>query len=250
MRRNFTQANYDALVVAFRESPGKYSEVAARCGVYRGTARKAWEDGWPERAGWIAIRELFKLEQEQTRQALAQATSQRTQVAQEEQQKIRAAAAQDAVNIGIEEVRVVRASQVNAKAALAVANAALQGAYKQLSYYKEYIDKMPEQELRDKVKDPTFMTQVFRHARITAYIGKTASEVAYRTMEMERVRTGRPVAVIGVEMIDMTPDQAMEELDSARAALEEARDAGLLVGPPDAPRNAPEGAPVPIKAMA
>lgn len=260
VRRVFTQPIYDALVAAFRDTPGKISEVARKVGVYRSTAKKAWETGWPDRPGWTAIKDVFQEEQEQIRAALvsqvATAEANKRKAVEEdaakrelEQQKIRDLAKQDAISIGVDEVRVVRASQINARAALAASNAALQGAYRQLSFYRDYIEKMPAQELQEKVKDPLHMAHVFKAARVTAYIGKVATEVAKTTMEMERIRTGRPVAVVGVELVDLTPQQALEELEAAQASLRDAVEAGLMVPPPAGEQTVQtQLVPVPMKA--
>ena len=67
------QAQYDAMVAAFRIMPGAggFAKAGLAANVSRKTAGVAWKIGWPKR-GFRAVQELFHEEQQQARAKLAE----------------------------------------------------------------------------------------------------------------------------------------------------------------------------------
>lgn len=234
-----THERYTACVSAFRDAVS-FKRVAEATGVARATAKKAWLEGWPE-MGMAPIKTVLEQEQLRIRAALEQEAQAKAKMdsrgqehaklalEQESQQtRQREQAKQDAVSIGLDEVRVVRASQVNAKAILAVANATLQASYKILDEHRKMVERLTPAELQEKLKDEKFVEQVHKRAGTVAYLGSVASQVAKYTMEMERMRVGKPVAVIGIKNMDATPAQMLKEIEAAKAAIEDAVAQGLM----------------------
>ncbi len=142
----------------------------------------------------------------------------------------------DAVLIGVDEVRVVRASQQNGMAGLAAVNAALQASFRQLVVYRASIEKKTPQELEKLCEDPKQVDRMHKNAAAIAAMGHHIAQVAKLTMEMERMRVGKPVAVMRVELTDKTSAQIQKELQAALLDLQMAEAQGL---------DAPEGTAAP-----
>ena len=60
------------MLAAFRDVPGNCSHVVRETKVWIGTAKKAWEKGWPERS-WPPIKDVIKNEQLAARQHILDA---------------------------------------------------------------------------------------------------------------------------------------------------------------------------------
>jgi hypothetical protein len=208
---------YEALVTSYREAPEDHAAAAKAAGMDIRTARRTWDRGWPNlklKAPWaIPIRDVLAATQVQARVKLAE---------EEAARKHRAnAAADDAASQMADEVNAVRNVSVAANALLALAATVFPA-----------MRTIAEQIVKDAGKfagDPALALHVLH--RFTTTVG-AAVAVAERALAMERLRIGKPAAVLGLNGIPDTSDMSMEdyerELAAATRAMERARELGLF----------------------
>src|SRR6266446_5869247 len=106
----WTEEQYRAAAAELRAQAPRpnFSAISRKLGRSRASIVRAWERGWPARQ-WPSVKQLLVEEQ----QAAAAPAVDDPEARKREQAK------NDAVMIGVDEVRVVRASQQNGMAGLA-----------------------------------------------------------------------------------------------------------------------------------
>ncbi len=216
MSDRLTKQEYDALVADLLvQGPGFICKAtAAAHRLARKTVRRAWFSGWPSR-GWPAAKRLHE-EQQQARQQAARPPANPM--------------VDEGIAIAAGEVRVVYASQVNAKAALGSANAALQALFRQLNAYREWIEKKTPQELKKLFEDdPKAIDRMHKTAALVMTAAHHASKVAQITQEMDQVRRGEAPQIDVNVHVEQEVDTATvrAEAEAVLAALERRQPAAL-----------------------
>jgi len=212
-----TRGEYDALVADLLVQGPAFicKATAAAHRLARKTVRRAWFSGWPSR-GWKSAKELYEERKEQTRQQAARPPANPM--------------VDEGIAIAAGEVRVVYASQINAKASLATTNAALQALFRQLNAYREWIEKKTPQELKKLFEDdPKAIDRMHKTAALVMTAAHHASKVAQITQEMDQVRRGEAPQIdvnIHVEQ-EVDAATARAEAEAVLAALERHQPAAL-----------------------
>lgn len=226
-----SQSTYDKLIIAFRENWGNFSSAARAAGVARKTAKKAWISGWPDQR-MRPIRDLLEEERlaaraeilTETRAKLVgdQAVLQQEAV---EAEKARLLSHSQAVQTRAQEGEMVKLSRANTIVMMATANRHLRVANKLAKELEEQVEK-GEVELTPQ--------QVIKLAGSCAFLTKTAAEAARINLEMERILLGEPTEIIGIDVNNMSVEEAARRIEVANRALERARKRGLLGAPNNA----------------
>lgn len=243
------RSTYEALLAEFREHPGNVSRAGRAAGVARGTARRAWHEGWPSRQ-LPAIRDVLDEERllaRSRRQAavylagsaeagLPPGTSDSGGGDAGEDlagpplaglrttgvEAARMLAKDDAVAAREAEASMVKLSRANT-VALMSATARLLSAG---------IEK--SRELETKLRTGAVKlepAQVTRFVSTLAYLTRNAAEAAKINLEMERIILGEPTEIVGVDVRNMGLEDAARTIELASRALARARKRGLV---PDA----------------
>ena len=207
-KTQYTQEAYDLLLAVYRREGPKFTEASrtAKCSLK--VARSAWQTGWRGLPWARPIEEVTREEQEAAR-------ARRLQLEREEIEKaemVRRQAKQDAIEARAQEARAAKLSRANGMLFAASVTQML----KSLMLVSGEIDRwvndpnilitLPPQELRKLVQTISAAT------REGQGIIKTA-------LEIERIVTGQPIAVLGVQVSSMTPTQLSEEIIRMRNAL-------------------------------
>ena len=222
------RAKFSQMVEAYREIPGDAQYCAKQAGVSRPTAVKAWEEGWPHR-GWPPIRTILEEEK-----ILARATRAATQAMvweqplPELQEKIQSGfaaevaermAKDDAIAVRAREGEMVNLSRENTIALMQTTSKLIQGAF----------EKAGELMVTIKADDcPMTGSEVVKLVTNVAYLTKTAAEAAKMTMEMERLLMGQPTEIVGLDVRNMSLEDAARTIQLSMQAYERIRARGLL----------------------
>jgi hypothetical protein len=236
-----SKQEYNLMVESFREFPGSPSRVAEIVGVSVECARRGWRVGWPSRymgpikdviEGEILIaRGKRAAELIETKKLVARADDQnklikeleeheehlRLQAVNEETERLKAK--EDAIQSRKEEGKMVSMGRRNTIAVMAATTKLIAGAITKAKEMDEKIKK-------GKVKLTPAQTIAF--VRSCAYVTKTASESAKISMEMERMLMGEPTEIIGLDMKNMSLDDAARTIEMANVALQRAKERGVL----------------------
>jgi len=221
------RAKYQALIEAFREIPGDVKR-ASRSGVSVGTALKAWEEGWPHR-GWPPIRDVLEEEK-----ILARSTRMATQalvwnqpltdlqdrvetgVAAEVTERM---AKDDAITTRAAEGQMVALSRGNTITLMQTTSVIIRGAFTKAT---ELVQKIEAGEYQ---MEPS---QIVKLITNVAYLTKTAAEAAKMTLEMERLLMGQPTEIVGLDVRNMSLEDAARTIQMSMMAYERVRAKGLL----------------------
>lgn len=208
-------AQYTDLAKAFRDKPGSVNNAATKAKVTRKTAKRAWEVGWPnENPPRIAIKALLAQEE-----AEAQA---KTQMVKNETEAFAATLRQgvrnEALDAREQEARLVKAARVNI-ANLLVATGRLGPALHALS-----------DQLRVAIEagglNPTQASNLLRNLASAATQSVRAGQIV---LEIERLHRGDPTAILGITPVEMSPSDAVAEIEAAQEALTRYNRRGLEV---------------------
>lgn len=232
MKRSKPQEIYDSLMESFREAPGNVSRAARHAECDRRTARRAWEEGWPD-AGLRSCKVVVEEEQAEARARLKDLRAEElAEIAREKERRQELAdraAREDAVTSRLEEAQTVRAARHNAMALLVTTQRMLRAGNK--------LAEKVETSLAEAVVKPATAVSLFREMATTA---RAANETAKLAIAMERVLLGDPEKVVE-HRHTMDLGAAEREIEAANRALVRARDRGLLVGDTEGKEILPSG---------
>lgn len=204
---SYTKEVHDALLAAFREEPGNVSRAARVAGCSRPTADKAWKHGFRNKV-WarVPLKDVLEEEQESARRArIAQEIeAQRQEDERRIQQRIDAMKARD------EEAQGAKASRTNAIGLALVVNRMLVAAQKAAEEIQSRVNQnlatIALKELRGLVADTA---RAIRHAE----------SVMLLALQIERLVQGEPLAVVGVRVDQMSPDQMLRQLEHIQRTI-------------------------------
>ena len=210
-----TVQQYTALVKAFREKPGSVLNAATKAHVTRKTAKRAWEVGWPEEnPPRLAVRNLLAQEE-------AEAAAKAQQVKSETEAfaaTLRHGVRNEALDAREQEARLVKAARVNI-ANLLVATGRLGPALHALS-----------DQLRASIEagglNPMQASTLLRNLATAATQSVRAGQIV---LEIERLHRGDPTAILGIAPVEMSPADAVAEIEAAQEALTRYNRRGLEV---------------------
>ncbi len=221
-----SEDKYHKLIEFFRENGRKYTVAARECSCDWRTAKKGWEEGWPER-GWPAIKAVLKDETllARSRRVTEKVTdviiSQEEALVKqaEEENRARLKAREDAVQARAQEAKMVALARAN--------TIGLQSATARLlrAGIREAIDldgKLERGDVQLTTKDRlSFIGKV-------GYLVEAAARSSELIIKMERQLLGEPTEVLGIAMKDMTLEEASRTVLVANRALRRAADRGLI----------------------
>ncbi|OHD23812.1 MAG: hypothetical protein A2Y38_17130 [Spirochaetes bacterium GWB1_59_5] len=242
-RRALTRQMFDKLVEAYREAPGQHKFAGRNAGVFHTTAKKAWDDGWPTFSwGTVPIKEIIRQEQTIARARAAEIDAARQEAAKRnaadaavrgqelavqvavDREKVR----QDAIKSRTEEAQAVRLARGNSISTMASLNRLLRSTGELVKGAEKRISEN---------KDMTPL-QVVKFAKDVSQAVKQTAEATHTAMQMERLLLGDNNGAMNDLPIDMSPEEAANEIKAAQAALTRAEALGLLDGP-GGPLNVP-----------
>lgn len=249
---------FDKLVEAYREAPGQHKLAGRNAGVFHTTAKKAWDEGWTTFAwGTVPIKEIIKQEQTIARARAAEIEAARQEAAKRnaadaavrgqelavqvavDREKIR----QDAIESRLDEAKAVRLARANSIATMASLNRLLRSTG----------DLIKGAEQRISTNKDMSPLQVVKFAKDVSQAVKQTAEATHTAMQMERLLLGDNNGALNDLPIDMSPEEAANEIKAAVAALTRAEALGLLEGPdgpppppPDMPKDERDDEPLPV----
>ena len=215
---------HDSIVAAFREFPGQFSKIAKICKIAVGTATTAWKIGWPRR-GWPSVQSVVEGEQFTAR---AQLISEKGPIGAApalnatapELARERALAGADSIGQRVEEAKSVRLARSTSQAAMGAAANLLAGYHPLAQKAKAKLEAMAQ----DGRVSPQ---EIIALGKDIASVARTAILAAQTAMEMERLALGEPTAIVehtaGARVSEMTPEEALERLEAARLAVQDAQ---------------------------
>jgi hypothetical protein len=204
-----TIEKWNAMCEAFRSLPGNIANCSRMSGVSKAAVSKAWHYGWRNKPwGRKSIKELLVEEQEAAR--AKRLAMEREAGAREAEQAI--AARMDAIQARTEEGALAKASRKNAVNLAVISSKLL-----------VLLDKMLER-LRQEVEANTVPVGEIRKWVGTVSVATQRAEAVMRmALEIERIVTGEPIAVLGVRVDKMSPDDMVRELSGLTKTLERAQ---------------------------
>lgn len=221
-RNEMNAAKYEAIVSAFRDSPGNYSRAAREAGVDPRTAKRGWLRGWPE-LGLPPIREKIVDEQREARVMFEREKRQsereeaERQLMKDVEQRDRAR--NDAVNARKAEADLVRANRGNTIALVSVTGRVLRGALRSASDLEQAFATGLDSDGK-KLSVVERVNMLDRLARTV----ERCSRAARDTMAMERILLGEPTEIIGVSSDFLSDDDSLREIDEFARAAQRARE--------------------------
>jgi len=203
------------------------------------TAKRAWHLGWPGRVfsplyAGQPMKEIVEQEQVVARGRMKEleAETARLQAALESRRKadLTDKARNDATESRVAEGQMVRLARGAATQLLGTLMRQAAGASKIGARIQQELDKMASDTVR--LLTPA---DVERMVRMTATLTgslRQINDAAARSMEMERMLLGEPTKIIGIQLQDMTTEEAERRVAAASRALSKARLMGLLSSNP------------------
>jgi hypothetical protein len=207
-KTQYTRETYDLLLEFYRQNGGKFTEASRAAGCSLKVARSAWSTGWRGLVWAEPIEQRLVQEQEAAR--AKRLTLEREEL--ERQEMVRRQAREDAIEARTKEAQMAKLSRGNATLFAAHTLRML----KSLNMVVQEFDRrvsdvsilqaMSSQELRKWVDTVTGST-------------KDAAQIVRMALEIERIVTGQPIALLGLQVSEMTPVQLMGELERIQGTL-------------------------------
>jgi hypothetical protein len=217
-RRPITVEIYNKLLASYRQEPGNHHSAGTHAGVFWRTAKKGWEEGWPNYP-WASrpIREAIAEEQALARQRLAEQEKVRDEIAKREMETALRRAAElsiqpqadrnrvreDSIEARKVEGQIVRIARDNVLQMLGMTGEAIT-AFRPLLSRLQAALLAPDLEVT-----PGGVVKLMRELAATM---KAAAESADMVAKMERLILGEPTEIMGVLSIDMTAEEALSEI--------------------------------------
>jgi hypothetical protein len=196
-RRAITREIYETLLNSFRKARNM-SQVAREAGVDARTASKAWNKGFPEHTWAIPI----KIALEQEAEAIRAGRIAAAQRQQEEEEKRAIKAREDAIETQLSEAMIVSSNRKLLSNVIA-------GVVIPLVTVAPELARKITADIQGNVFSP--MQRVAVAKEITSMM-KATGEITRMVLEAERLRLGQPTQVMGVQIQDLTAEQAANEL--------------------------------------
>jgi hypothetical protein len=233
-----TMASYQALVDAFRQAPGNYSQAAVIAGCHRSAAKVAWEKGWHKLGlpGAGPIREVIESDRVKARIAAAEAARKERDLADAELAKKRA----EAMKALEDEASLMNS---NRRGLLSLS----QTVEKMIGILPLYAFQIQKAVAQDDPHNPGKLIPIPNPAvsvelavAVISSVGLSAQRVAYATsrlVELSRLERGQ--STVNVAEADLTePVEVLEEIraaatlfDRLQAAKDEADAEAVEPGP-------------------
>ena len=213
--RRFTQVEHDALLAAFRDAPGNVSNAAKVAHVNRVTAWKAWHKGWPKLPfARVPISVMLDTEREAARAHRIREELKAEEMAAEQ----RLQAKHDAIRARGEEAQGARAARGNALGLAGVSARLLKSCTAMVQELERRVGlglhTMSDAEMRKWID-------------VGGRMATRALDTMRVALDIERIVAGEPIAVIGVRVDNMTPDQMVNSLEALDRTLARARGQGI-----------------------
>jgi transposase-like protein len=216
------------LAQAFREEGQHFSAVARKMGCDRRTVKRGWEEGW-QALDCLPIRDVIAAEQATARasiqndwekKAAAEHWSKAPSGSPQsiEWEKEREQAAKDALASRKEEVQMVRLLRGDTTNALAAVARLLPG-------IQEWAKQANLMMLKKNPSSPEHALKVIEQAsRIVDRVAGAANTV----MQMERRLLGQPETIVGVQIPDLTYEEAIVHLEGSERTIRRGIAAGII----------------------
>lgn len=217
----FNRNMYDALLDAFREVPGNYTQAARLAGTNPRTAKRAWLTGWRQYPWARPIQTVL-------REEAAAARSRRREQKLAEQAKRSAdeeLSAEETAKATSQETALVVAARANALLLVGAINRIFRAATPLASKLETNIVTSYD---TGKITD----LQLLRAFRDMGVLARHSSEAARLALELHRIQQNRPIHVIGIEAMD--PDIAAMEMEALSRTLRRAEALGIAEAALDA----------------
>lgn len=210
--RAITQDLYDRLIVAFRTSNQSYANASRLAGCTEGTAKKAFNKGWP-RKGWLPVKQVLLEEQLAARSALQRAALAKAEMQEKEREQAR----QQAVQSRQQEGQMVTLLRTNALQGAALAGQLLKGARALSTQVTKQLEDEAKAVPGAELPAGARLALIQRALSVSEAVVRASAE----TMKMERLYLGEPTDVIA--HIDLTAaDMTGAELETRAAGFADA----------------------------
>lgn len=214
----------DKMVAAFRDIGPNMSKVSRACGLDRRTVAKAWKHG-VKAHGLAPIAAILETEQAAAREKVAQRwAAEATKDAKvagmdiAKHAKARENMADDAIRGRTEEANMVRLARGDATQCLAAVARLLPGLNKWAKFTAETLDTSNPKNLQDTVK---LMSDVSK-------VVERAANAANTIMAMERRLLGQPESIVGVQMPDLSMEEALTHYNAMAKTMARGQALGLF----------------------
>lgn len=213
-RRPVTRELYAKLLAGFRDAPGNATHAARVADCERRMAKRGWEEGWPVYPWAEPIRKVVEREKlEAAEKARAEEVERARQAA-----KLKDDARGDALEAHKQEGQLVKAARINVIVqlnALGRIGPSLQVLSEQI---RQAIDtgQVPWDEASVLLRNlATAAAQVVR--------------VGHTVLQIERLHRGEPTDILGITPVEMSNDEALQEIADAAEDAQRFRRKGLTV---------------------
>lgn len=214
----YNRATYEKILAAFREHPGNYMGAAKVAGVDRRMAKRAYLTGWPPRNWARPIHEVLAEEQAKAKVAIAERLKREREVADAEAEKSRSAA----IEVAQIETQILQGARRNVAAVFGLSAKLVPAMDGLVSYVRELIiDKATNQvkPAADLEKAGINPDRALRLISAHSLILQRAFNVGFDVIQLRRLNEGLPGAIVGLTPVEMTAEQAADELENQEEAL-------------------------------
>jgi hypothetical protein len=206
------------LTEAFRDcaptTNGAYAAAATATGLHWRTCRRGWEEGWPQwRRHMLPIKDVLAAETAAVRAKLsdlddderARAAYEKLRQAREDEEQ----AQRDAVESRKQEAQMVRLARTDATQALAAIARMIPGVHRWAQWAAEQMSG----------RDPKSLQEVTKVLDALSKVTERVTSAGDRIMAMERRLLGQPEQVVGLQLPDVSLEDAAEHVRAAARAL-------------------------------
>jgi len=207
-KQQYTRDLYETLLVYYRDHAEDHAEAARRCKCTRKLAQTTYERGWRGLAWAKPLREVLESEQMQARAARLKMERESL----EAEERARMDARKDALEARAAEAKGAKLSRANAIMFSAACSKALVGLQRLVAEFEgrtqspAAVQSMSLKEIR------YWITTVSGAVRDAQVMLKTA-------LEIERIVTGEPLAVLSIRTENMGPQEMYAELTRTLESL-------------------------------
>jgi hypothetical protein len=204
-----TRSNYEALLKFFREEMCSYKEASKRLGIPESAVKAAYESGWDDVPWGKSIRSVLEDEQVETRALRRDAEIRRI----EEEEQLRSKAREDMMETRAQEARAAKATRANALGA-AVAAARLVMSMRTMA--EEVERRVNDRQTLQSMKMEDLRQWMKAIPQAVMQVGSTVK----LALEIERIVAGEPLAMIGLRVDSMSPEQLQSQLQDLMDRLQ------------------------------
>lgn len=207
-KTQYTREVYDLLLVFYRQEGAKFTEAARKAQCSLKVARSAWQTGWRGLVWAEPIEQVVQKEQDEARALRHRLEREEL----ERQEDVRRQSRADAIEARAQEARAAKLARGNATMFATHTLRML----KSLGKVVEEFDR--------RVNDPNVLgamtsQELRKWAQTVGGMTREGAQIVRMSLEIERIVTGTPVAVIGVQVSEMSPVQLMDEIKRIHSTL-------------------------------